>query len=82
MCGLVCGHWFCMDCWDQYLSGKLKDWVWGVGAGGISCAAPQCSILMEDSVVKKLVVDSEAVAKYDQFILNGFVEVIQKSKSR
>ena len=71
-----------MDCWDQYLSGKLKDWDWSVGLGGINCAAPQCSILMEDSVVKKLMIDSEVAAKYDQFILNGFVEVSQKNKSQ
>ena len=70
-----------MDCWAQYLSVKLKDWDWAIGSGGINCAAPQCSILMEDSVVKKLMIDSEVVAKYDQFILNGFVEVSSKNKS-
>lgn len=69
--GLECGHRFCFHCWNEYLTTKIMEE--GVGQT-IACAAHQCSILVDDQTVMRLVKDSRVRLKYQQLITNSFVE--------
>ncbi|XP_033212517.1 E3 ubiquitin-protein ligase arih1l-like [Belonocnema kinseyi] len=71
MTGLECGHRFCIDCWDEYLTTKIMEE--GVGQT-ISCAAHDCSILVDDASVMQLLKHRKVKLKYQLLITNSFVE--------
>jgi len=71
MTGLECGHVFCKYCWREYLTTKIMDE--GMGQT-ISCAAHKCDILVDDSTVMNLLIDSAVKIKYQHLITNSFVE--------
>ncbi|XP_058795293.1 E3 ubiquitin-protein ligase ARIH1-like [Phymastichus coffea] len=66
-----CGHRFCLDCWNEYLTTKIMDD--GIGQT-IACAAHECDILVDDERVMKLVTDPAVKYKYQVLITNSFVE--------
>ena len=72
MYGLECGHRFCTDCWNEYLTTKIMEE--GVGQT-ISCAAHNCDILVDDASVMRLIRDPKVKLKYQHLITNSFVEV-------
>lgn len=71
MTGLECGHRFCYQCWNEYLTTKVMEE--GVGQT-IACAAHNCPILVDDQTVMRLVKDTRVRIKYQHLITNNFVE--------
>ncbi|XP_017778087.1 PREDICTED: E3 ubiquitin-protein ligase arih1-like [Nicrophorus vespilloides] len=71
MTGLECGHRFCYQCWNEYLTTKVMEE--GVGQT-IACAAHNCPILVDDQTVMRLVKDNRVRFKYQHLITNSFVE--------
>jgi hypothetical protein len=71
MTGLECGHRFCYQCWNEYLTTKIVEE--GVGQT-IACAAHDCPILVDDETVMRLVRDSRVKIKYQHLITNSFIE--------
>ncbi|XP_072399910.1 E3 ubiquitin-protein ligase ariadne-1-like isoform X1 [Diabrotica undecimpunctata] len=71
MTGLECGHRFCYECWNEYLTTKIM----GEGMGKtIACAAHNCPILVDDETVMRLLKDARVKLKYQHLITNSFVE--------
>jgi len=71
MTGLECGHFYCKQCWTEYLSTKIMD----EGASqSIECPGSSCDILVDDQTVMNLVKDSRIKLKYQQLITNSFVQ--------
>ncbi|XP_053214930.1 E3 ubiquitin-protein ligase arih1l-like isoform X1 [Panonychus citri] len=69
--GLACGHRFCKDCWNHYLTTKIME----EGMGNkISCAAHACDILVDDQTVMNLITDNKVKLRYQHLITNSFVE--------
>lgn len=69
--GLECGHRFCYQCWNEYLTTKIMEE--GVGQT-IACAAHNCQILVDDQTVMRLLKDARVKLKYQHLITNSFVE--------
>ena len=65
-----CGEAFCGSCWDEYLSAKLTDQA---NLQMIQC--PGCDIVMDDrAILKVLSKDSKLKVRYQQVLINSFVE--------
>lgn len=72
MTGLECGHEFCTDCWDGYLSTKIM----GEGLSqSITCPATECGIVVDDVTVMRIVSDPLVRFKYQYLVSKSFVEV-------
>lgn len=71
MTGLECGHRFCYQCWNEYLTTKIMEE--GVGQT-IACAAHNCPILVDDQTAMRLIKDPRVKIKYQHLITNSFVE--------
>lgn len=69
--GLGCGHKFCLSCWRKYLYNKIMDESMGET---IECAAPNCNVLVDDVTVMRLIKDPKVKLKYQQLIINSFVQ--------
>lgn len=65
-----CGHHFCVDCWRNYLIGKIMDE--GL-ASFIQCPASECKILVEDDFVLRLITFPVVQEKYKRRITEDFV---------
>lgn len=68
--GLDCGHRFCTDCWNEYLTTKIMD---EGNVESIKCAAFNCEIIVDDLTIMKLVKDPRIKTKYQHFMTNNFV---------
>uniref|UniRef100_A0A915DJL1 RBR-type E3 ubiquitin transferase n=1 Tax=Ditylenchus dipsaci TaxID=166011 RepID=A0A915DJL1_9BILA len=67
--GFQCGHFFCGECWSQYLS--------KVVLGGnflILCPEFKCKSLLDNDSVFSLAGSSEVSAKYKKLLIKSFVQ--------
>jgi len=71
MTGLECGHRFCLQCWNEYLTTKIMEE--GVGQT-IGCPAHNCPILVDDDTAMGLVRDPRVKLKFQHLITNSFVK--------
>lgn len=70
--GLECGHQFCAQCWDTYLTTK----VMGEGRGQtIACPEHNCDIIVDDAKAMDSIRDEKVKRRYQHLITNSFVEV-------
>ncbi|KAH7730661.1 ubiquitin-conjugating enzyme E2-binding protein 1 [Aphelenchoides avenae] len=69
--GLGCGHCYCLDCWNLYISNKVRD----EAQAYFACPEPKCSILLDDDAVRRLVRDSRTLETYDRLLVEAFVIV-------
>ena len=65
MYGMECGHRFCVQCWNEYLTTKIMEE--GMGQT-IACAAHNCPILVDCATVMKLLTDPKVKLKYQHVI--------------
>lgn len=68
---LGCNHYFCDDCWNDYLKSKIVDE--GM-AEAINCPGFKCQVLVDDDKVMRLLKDIAVICKYQQFITDSFVK--------
>lgn len=71
MTGLECGHRFCTQCWNEYLTTKIMEE--GVGQT-IACPAHNCPILVDDETAMGLLKDPRVKLKFQHLITNSFVK--------
>lgn len=71
MTGLECGHRFCSQCWNEYLTTKVMEE--GVGQS-IACPAHNCPILVDDQTAMEFIRDPRVKLKYQHLITNSFVK--------
>ncbi|KAG4079792.1 hypothetical protein HA402_014923 [Bradysia odoriphaga] len=67
---LQCGHKFCRNCWNQYLTTKIVEY----GAHRIPCPDSKCNVIVEDYHIKRLMPDPKVLRKYKRSILNNYVK--------
>lgn len=65
---LACGHPFCNDCWDTYLTMKITE-----GETKIRCPQQKCTVLVGERVIPKLVA-SNVYDRYIRFVTKAFVD--------
>ena len=83
---LACGHVFCLECWEGYLTSAIN--------GGMSCMFTTCPGITSDtqhpfgqvckemvpvSVFHKFIHDSSLLEKYNRWIIQAFVDGLQHS---
>lgn len=84
--GIGCGHLFCCDCWNQYLTTKIMDEGYGM-----SLECPACSVLLDAEFVLALLgagagagagrsVAGRARAAFLRAVANGFVAAHRRIK--
>uniref|UniRef100_A0A915DCM3 RBR-type E3 ubiquitin transferase n=1 Tax=Ditylenchus dipsaci TaxID=166011 RepID=A0A915DCM3_9BILA len=67
--GFQCGHFFCGECWSQYLSKVVLD-----GNFLILCPEFKCKSLLDNDSVFSLARSSEVSAKYKKLLVKSFVQ--------
>lgn len=72
MVGVDCGHKFCKDCWQQYLTLKICD---EGAAEAINCPESGCDIVVDDVTVMDSVAEADIRKKYQHLMTSSFVEV-------
>lgn len=65
-----CGHAFCQECWQGYLSHKVDD---GLMCSDIRCPHPKCPIRVPEAMTRRIL-EPDAGARFDSFLLKSFVE--------
>jgi hypothetical protein len=66
---ILCGHTFCRDCWQTYLTMKIDEG----NVVDILCPQVDCYAILPHDVVERLV-SKETAMKYSQFDLKAFVD--------
>ena len=62
---LPCNHYFCFDCWSEYLKEKINN----ANVYKISCMEHKCGYILEEKFVKSIIgSDNTLVEKYDKFL--------------
>ena len=74
MFDMSCGHRYCLTCWNKYLTEKII----GAGqVGSIACPSYNCSTLVDDAVVLKILESKEVKIRFQKAICDNFVQVIE-----
>ncbi len=66
---IICGHQFCFECWEKYLTIKIEEG----NVNDIICPSFDCFAIISPDIVQKLV-SKETVEKYLHFDLKAFVD--------
>uniref|UniRef100_A0A1I7UFF8 RBR-type E3 ubiquitin transferase n=1 Tax=Caenorhabditis tropicalis TaxID=1561998 RepID=A0A1I7UFF8_9PELO len=66
--GLSCNHRCCKECWNSYLTEKIKE-----GQSEIECMDSRCKLLLDDEKVEEFLTDSSIIATFHRLILNKYV---------
>ena len=62
---LSCGHYFCVDCWENYLQEKINN----ANVAKISCMQHGCSVVLNTDFIKKILNNNDAlIIKYEKFL--------------
>lgn len=70
MTSASCGHQFCINCWEQYLTNKIISECVSIG---IRCPQNGCDVIVDDQTIARLIKDPEVMAKYQDFLTKSFV---------
>lgn len=74
--GVGCGHRFCKDCWDPYLTFKIKE---GPGSVYTTCPQQGCGEVVTDEVFQMLVKPTD-FELYTKYILRSYVDINKSVK--
>jgi len=62
---LKCGHYFCVDCWIEYLTEKITN----ANVSKIYCMQHGCNVILESKFIKKILEGkNDLIDKYDKFL--------------
>ena len=70
MFGLDCGHFYCRECWRQYLTTKIAS----EGVAVIACPQTECKVIIDDDQISDICKDPVIRAKYQRLATDSFVE--------
>lgn len=74
---LGCNHWFCQECWNEYLTNKVQSE--GMTCVLTKCPEYKCLNTVPDSIFRKLCNPASA-KRYDQYVLRSLVENLPRLK--
>mmetsp|Transcript_12686 Transcript_12686/g.19179 ORF Transcript_12686/g.19179 Transcript_12686/m.19179 type:complete len:607 (-) Transcript_12686:35-1855(-) len=72
---LACKHYFCRDCWAQYLRMKITDGE----SGDITCPGHKCGLRVDEEAVRALV-PADIFQRYRKFLMHSFVDTNDQVK--
>ena len=76
MVWVSCGHPFCRDCWEKYVSVAIKD---GVGCLTLRYLEPHCNAVVDrDSI--DLFAKKDDKERYSQYLIRSYIESNKKYK--
>ena len=62
---LPCKHYFCLDCWSEYLKEKINN----ANVYKISCMEHKCGYILQENFIKSIIgSDNTLVDKYEKFL--------------
>ena len=61
---LICAHYFCIECWQNYLKEKINN----ANVVKISCMQHGCSEVLKKEFIKKILNDDTLIQKYEKFL--------------
>ena len=61
---LPCAHYFCIECWQNYLKEKINN----ANVAKISCMQHGCSEVLKKEFIKKILNDDTLIQKYEKFL--------------
>jgi ariadne-1 len=72
-----CGHWFCFQCWEIYLTNKIQ--VEGYACVLTKCPSYKCLATVPDATFKEILCNKnpekkEIFSRYERFVVRSFVE--------
>ncbi|KAK9856794.1 hypothetical protein WJX84_001675 [Apatococcus fuscideae] len=73
---MSCGHRFCNDCWSQHCSIAVREG----GSKRLKCMGVNCRTFCDADKVYALLGDAELLAKYQQALLESFVDDNDRAK--
>jgi len=61
---ISCNHYFCLDCWENYLKEKINN----ANVGKISCMQHGCSVILKEQFIKTMLNNDDIlIKKYEKF---------------
>lgn len=67
---ISCGHGYCKECWEHYLTLKIID----EGCGdGISCPAHKCHFLLDENMIISTLTNNSVRERYKFLLCNNYV---------
>ncbi|KAJ8574040.1 hypothetical protein K7X08_010551 [Anisodus acutangulus] len=74
--GIGCGHLFCVECWQGYISNSIND---GPGCLNLRCPEPSCRVAVAQHIIDRLTLEDDK-KKYYGFLFRSYVEDNRKIK--
>ncbi|KAI1704952.1 IBR domain, a half RING-finger domain-containing protein [Ditylenchus destructor] len=74
--GLVCRHYFCMDCWTEYLTLKIREGL----RCALFCPDTNCRVILDDALVLQLITNATTKQLFQKHVLNNFVQATHDIK--
>jgi ariadne-1 len=71
---LWCGHTFCTDCWQHYLSMKVKEHSTSITCPGATANKKKCTLVVDDVTVAKLLGDEAAMQRHAESLVDSYVQ--------
>lgn len=75
MFSLACDHWFCLDCWQQYMSHAVK----AKSGLGVRCMSEDCPIRLNDADVARVSFPADAEV-WRRYFLESYVDKNKRVK--
>lgn len=67
---LKCNHNFCADCWNEYLSVKIEDFLTCLSS---TCPQSGCNLIVPESIFQNLLLDKKLKERLNKAVLKNFV---------
>jgi ariadne-1 len=67
---LKCNHNFCADCWNEYLSVKIEDFLTCLSS---TCPQAGCNLIVTESFFQHLLTDKKSKERFNKAVLKNFV---------
>ncbi|GLJ47801.1 hypothetical protein SUGI_1009600 [Cryptomeria japonica] len=71
MKALACAHYFCNNCWMNYIQTSTREN--GIGCLSLKCPQPTCGAALDEDTVLCLITEEWNRKKYEQFLVRTFV---------
>lgn len=74
---MECGHTFCNDCWREHMRISISEGM----SRRLRCMAPSCGVVCDEDKVKQLLKgNKELLAKYEQTLLESYIDDNKRAK--
>ncbi|GLJ28365.1 hypothetical protein SUGI_0558130 [Cryptomeria japonica] len=77
MKALACAHYFCNNCWMNYIQTSTREN--GIGCLSLRCPQPKCGAVVDEDTVLCLITEEQNRKKYEQFLVRTYVGIMKES---